>query len=167
MPVLLPPDGSALATRSAGRYGVQINIGTTLAPDWVFVNGLTSYEPKTDPNLEDDTDISSDGWASQAVTGNALTVSFEGLVKGAEAGGVFSPDPGLQALIEASVETDSGGHVHMRHWRTDGMAGAPWNLEFHAAVKASPAGGKTTELQKFSGDLTGRGKPVTIVAPTS
>lgn len=162
MAVLTPPNGSALKIRKAGRYGVQVWNGT----DWIFVNGLTSYEPKYEPTMEDDTDITSNGWASEAGVGNKLTVAFEGLVKGTEAGGVFTPDPGLQKIIDATASIDDN-QVRMRHWRLDGLAGVPWNVEFYASVNASPAGGKPTELQKFSGTLSAKGEPTLIVAPAA
>lgn len=162
MPTLTPPDGSGLAVIPAGRYGVQVNTGTTQAPVWTFINGLTNFEPKFDPKLEDDSDISSNGWESQAVAGNAFSVDFEGLVKGADAGSTFTADPGMQRLVAASQETGSDAHVHVRYWRTDELDEA---FEFRAAVKASLKGGKPNELQKFSGNLTGRGKPTAIEKP--
>lgn len=151
-----------LATRAAGRYLIEINTGTSASPTWTKVHGLTSYEPSFDVKTEDDTDIDSDGWTSEAITGNGFKAAFEGLVKGDDTGGVFSLDPGLQALIEAAGQADSSGHVHMRHRRKDGVAGRAFNAEFFAAVKAGPKGGKTTELQKFSGDLMGRGEPTEL-----
>lgn len=162
MPTLTPPDGSGLAVIPAGRYGVQVNTGTTQAPVWTFINGLTNFEPKFDPKLEDDSDITSDGWESQAVAGNAFSIDFEGLVKGVDEGSTFTADPGMQFLVAASQETGSDAHVHLRYWRTDELDEA---FELHAAVKASLKGGKPNELQKFSGNLTGRGKPKSITKP--
>ena len=164
MTVLLPPDGSALDVVPAGRYAVQVNTGTTETPTWVFVNGLTSFGPSFEPTLEDDTDITSDGWASQAVAGNAFSIAIEGLVKGTddETTSTFVPDPGMTAIVEASKQTGSDAHLHMRHWRTDNY---PEALEYHVAVNATLTPGKPNELQKFSGTLTGRGKPKDITKP--
>lgn len=150
-----------LATRAAGRYLVEINTGTAASPVWTKVNGLQSYEPKYNVKTEDDTTIDSDGWASEANVGNGLSVAFAGLVLGDASSG-FTADPGMSALMDAAAKADSSGHVHMRHRRKDGVAGIAFNAEFKASVKASPAGGKVDELQKFSGDLTGRGKPTQL-----
>lgn len=163
MAVLTMPDGSALKTIQAAKYGVQVNLGTVANPIWTFVNGLQNFEPKTDPKLEDDTDISSDGWESMANAGNAFTVDFDGLIKGEQAT-QFIADPGMYALKAAAEKTGSDGHVHMRYWRVDDLPDAK---EFFAAVKASLKGGKPNELQKFGGSLTGRGKPKDIVKPTA
>ena len=164
---LLPPDGSALDTIPAGRYGVQVNTTPGAAAGsetWEFVNGLTSFEPTYKPKLEDDTDLTSDGWESQAVTGNAHSIAIEGLVKGETAASTFTPDPGMTFLVEASKQTGKGAHVHLRYWRTDELSDA---VEAHYAVDASLKGGKPNELQKFSGTLTGRGKPKDITKPTT
>lgn len=161
---LTPPDGSALQVIPAGRYAVQVNVGTAQTPDWVFVNGLTSFGANYEPVLEDDSDITGDGWASQAVAGNAFTVPFEGLVKGEGDDSTFTPDPGMTAIVEASKQTGSSAHLHVRHWRTDNY---PEALEYHAAVSATLTPGKPNELQKFSGTLTGRGKPKEITKPVA
>lgn len=160
---LMPPDGSALDTIPAGRYAFQVNTGTEATPTWVFVNGLTNFEPTYKPKLEDDSDITSDGWESQAVTGNAHSIALEGLIKGENATG-FVPDPGMTFLVEASKQTGSNAHIHGRYWRTDELTEA---VEAHYAVDCSLKGGKPTELQKFGGTLTGRGKPKDITKPTA
>lgn len=164
MAVLIPPDGAALATIPAARYGVQVNTGTSTTPVWTFINGLTNFEPKFKPKMEDDTDITSAGWDSSAVTGNAFTIDFEGLVKGTLASSTFTPDPGMTVLRTASQQSDASNHVHMRYWRYDAVDEA---FEFKAAVDASLKGGKPNELQKFGGSLTGRGKPLAIAKPTA
>lgn len=158
---LTMPNGAALKTTPAAKYGVRINIGTLASPVWVFVQGLTNYEPKTDPKMEDDTDISSNAWGSQANAGNEFSVDFEALVKGTK-DTTFIPDPGLWALVVAAQKTGDEGHVHMQHWRTDDL---PQAFEFFAAVKATLKGGKPNELQKLSGSLVGRGEPIAIVKP--
>lgn len=162
MPTLKPPAGAGLDVIQAAKYGVQINLGTTSAPQWTWVNGLQSWEPKTKVKQEDDSDITYDGWESMANAGNAYSVDFDGLVKGVNEAGEFTADPGMWALKVAAEQTGSDGHVHMRMWRTDGL---PEAKEFFAVVDASLKGGKPNELQKFGGSLTGRGKPTEITKP--
>lgn len=168
MPVLTPPDGALLDTIPAGRYAVQVltggKVGGTAGdePVWTFVNGLTSFEPKPDIQTEDDTDITSDGWASEAAVGNKFTASFEALVKGDASGAAFVQDPGLSVLHEASFQTGTAAVQTFRYWRTDSVEEARL---FKAVVKAAPSGGKPNELQKFSGELIGRGKPTDITKP--
>lgn len=162
MPTLLPPAGAGLDTIQAAKYGVQINLGTIAAPIWVWINGLQTWEPKTKVKLEDDSDITYDGWESQANAGNSYSVDFDGLVKGENEAGEFTADPGMWALKVAAEQTGSEGHVHIRFWRTDDLDEAK---EFFAAVDASLKGGKPNELQKFGGSLAGRGKPTDIAKP--
>ncbi|PZT99489.1 MAG: hypothetical protein DI630_16870 [Gordonia sp. (in: high G+C Gram-positive bacteria)] len=161
MPVLSQPDSSGLDNLSASRYGVQINLGTALAPNWAFIYGLQTWGPKFDGVDEDDTDIASDGFASEARAGNAFTVEFKGLVKGEDDGEDFVADPGMWALVVASEAADSEGHVHLRYWHKK----LPIAREFFATVKATLEPGKPNELQKFGGNMTGRGKPKDITKP--
>lgn len=161
MPVLSQPDSSGLDNLSASRYGVQINLGTKEVPVWTFIYGLQTWGPKFDGVDEDDTDIASDGYASEARAGNAFSVEFKGLVKGEDDGEDFVADPGMWALVVASEAADSDGHVHLRYWHKN----LPIAREFFATVKATLDPGKPNELQKFSGNMTGRGKPKDITKP--
>ena len=164
MPVLTPPDGALLDTIPAGRYAVQVLTGDDplVNADWTFVNGLTKFEPKPDIQTEDDTDITSDGWASEAAVGNKFVAEIEALVKGDASGTAFVQDPGLSVLHAASFQTGTGAIQTFRYWRTDDVDEAK---RFKAVVKCAPPGGKPNELQKVSGQLIGRGKPVDITKP--
>lgn len=162
MAVLKPGSGANLATIPAGLWAVQVNTGTTDTPDWEFVNGLTSYGPVYDLQSEDDSDINMGGWRSEAPTGNGMSVTFEGLVKGTEAEGEFTPDPGMAVLIAASKSTGNAAIREFRHWRVDSLDEAE---QFFAVVKASLTAGRPTELQKFSGELIAKGQPEQITKP--
>jgi hypothetical protein len=161
---LTPPDSSALATTSAGNWAVQINTTPEATATWAFVNGISKFEPKNKPKMEDDSDIYMDNWASQIAAGQALELSIEGLTKGTVAGGVMTVDPGLAVLLAASKETGNDNIVHLRYWRTDGL---PDSFEHRFGVDVSLQGGKSDELLKFTGTLYGRGKPTAVTKPTT
>lgn len=163
MAVLAPPDDAALASIIAGRYGVQMNVGTRAAPAWAWVNGIQSFEPKFEVKTEDDTTITSDGWASEAPVGNAWTADISGLVKVDNSGPTPIPDPGLSEFLRRARQADETAVGQFRYWRTDDIAEA---FEIDAVIKVGLTGGKSGELQKWSGSLVGRGKPREIVKPT-
>lgn len=165
MAVKQPPNPASLSTAAAGKYGVQINRldlgGTRQAPIWQFINGIMSFEPSPQPKLEDDSDIYGDAWASQSVVGNALNIAISGVYKGTD-DPTFVPDPGLGYLLARSYETTSDNEVHVKWWRYDEI---DESFEHFFATDCKKTGGKPSELQKWSGTLTGRGKPTKVAKP--
>ncbi|CAM3536133.1 phage tail tube protein [Tsukamurella ocularis] len=161
--VLQPPDSRMLKTVSAGRYAVQINTNADTAgtPTWVFINGISKWEPKFDAQLEDDSDIYGDNYKSEVAAGNGFSVDVEGFLKFVDEG---VTDPGLAILLAKAEETGFDNYAHIRYWRRDEVPEARESL---FAVKISPAGGKPNELQKWNGSLSGRGRPKNITKPTA
>lgn len=166
MAVKQPPNPASLSTASAGKYGVQINRldlgGTRQAPVWQFINGIMSFEPLPQPKLEDDSDIYMDAWQSQNVVGNALNITISGIYKGTDDPS-FVPDPGLEFLLSKAFETASDNEVHIKWWRYDEL---DESFEHFFATDCKKTGGKPSENQKWSGTLTGRGKPTKVAKPT-
>ncbi|WP_037161071.1 phage tail tube protein [Rhodococcoides fascians] len=161
---LQPPNPADLSTVAGGRYAVQIDTSTNGTADWEFINGITSFVPTPNPKLEDITDIYSDGWTSQGVFGNELTIAISGKLKGLKTAGVVTPDPGLSVLLEKSYETGDENMAHLRYWRYDEVAEA---REGYFAVNVKYDGGTPSESQKWSGTLNGQGKPTDITKPTT
>lgn len=161
MAVLKPPSSSNLTTVAAGQYAVQIQDKATSS--WLWLNGITSFNPKNNVKLEDDSDIYGDNWDSQIAMGNGLEIAIEGLVKGEDIG-TFTTDPGLAILLAAREETGTDNLVRIRYWRHDDL---PEAKETNVAVNITLDGGKTNETQKWSGTLAGRGRPETITKPTA
>jgi hypothetical protein len=157
--VLKPPSSSHLTTVAAGKYGVRIKDKTS--GDWVWLNGLTKFEPKPKQKLEDDSDIYGDAYSSQIAMGNGIEIGIEGMVKGSDVG-TFTTDPGLAILVAAMYETGFDNVVEIQYWRHDDLPDA---FEVPVAVEVSLSGGKPDEAQKFTGTLHGRGKPTAIAKP--
>lgn len=166
--ILTPPDGGLLDTIPAGLYAVQVlpkglTTETAEEDDWLFVQGIKKFDPKFDPQSEDDSDITMGGWKSEAGTSNGLTIDIEGLVKGTTAGSTFTPDEGMTELVDASKGIGDVDMVRtIRYWRTDGVED---NRQGRFLVKCSLTGGSPTELQKFAGQLIAKGKPAEIEKP--
>lgn len=150
-----------LGTATSGLYRAEINTGTAQAPVWIEMKGITKWSPKFEQQTEDDTDISSGAWKSEFPVGNGFTVEVEGLTKGTT-DPAFVADPGVQALLEKSKKIGNDGIGHFRYWRTDELDEA---LEFYATCGVSRTGEKPPALDKWSGTLTGRGKPTDISKP--
>lgn len=150
-----------LGTATAGLYRAEINTGTIASPTWVEMKGITKWAPKFEQQTEDDTDISSGAWKSEFPVGNGFSVEVEGLTKGTT-NPAFVADPGVQALLDRSKKIGNDGIGHFRYWRTDDIAEAQ---EFFATCGVSRNGEKPPALDKWGGNLTGRGKPIDIAKP--
>lgn len=159
MAVLKPPSSNQLTTVAAGQYGVQIK--DPLTGSYLWLNGISKFEPKNKAKLEDDSDIYGNNWDSQIAMGNGLEISIEGMVKGEDIG-TFTTDPGLAILLAAREETGTDNLVELRYWRHDDL---PEAKQSAFAVDISLNGGKPNEIQKWSGTLHGRGRPDTIAKP--
>lgn len=160
-PILQPDRTQSRAVIPAGKWAVQINIGTKAAPVWVFIYRITNFNPKIDIRTEDGTDINDDGWAAEVGVGGAATIDIEGLVAGSfDEDGDFTQDAGQTALLAASE--DFGNEVDMRYWRRDGV---PTAKRIQGIPKVTMDGGKPGTTQKFSGSITVNGKPEDITKP--
>jgi hypothetical protein len=159
MPVLRPPNSSSLFTFRAAEWAFQIYNDADVP---LFVRGLSKFEPVTDPTMQDDSDIDSEGWKSELVTAQKLNINFEGLMKGEKSGGVVTPDPGAALLRAKGKDKGYDNIVKARYWRTDDLNEA---FEHFFAVKWTDVGGSNEDLQKFTGTLSGRGKPTAIAKP--
>ncbi len=159
MPVLRPPNSASLFTFRAAEWAFQIYNDADVP---LFVRGLSKFEPQNDPTMQDDSDIDSEGWKSELVTAQKLNINFEGLMKGEKSGGTVTPDPGAALLRAKGKDKGYDNIVKARYWRTDDLNEA---FEHYFAVKWTDVGGSNEDLQKFTGTLSGRGKPTPIAKP--
>lgn len=149
------------------------SLASTLARDWILevetatdtwapVRGLSSVSPIFEGSEQDDSDIDSEGFASQIVTGLAFRIEGSGKRKGENTSG-FVDDPGQNFLRIKGRKTGAENIVTVRIYRRDDIDEA---YEADTTVKwTDNAAGDTNALQEFSFTLSGRGKPRDIVKP--
>lgn len=134
--------------------------GTT----WVHVKGLTSVSAVFAGAMQDDSDIDSDGYASQISTGQAFSIPFSGKRKGDNMVTLVD-DPGQDILRRKGRKTGSENIVVARIYRRDSLPDA---YQCECAVEwTDAAANDPNALQEFSGTLWGRGKPEEIAKPGS
>lgn len=162
---LLPPSSGGLSTYRAANWAVQVNTTPEAeTPTWVFWRGISKFDPTQDPTMQDDTDIDSGGFKSQQTTATSLDAAVEGLFKGVRGvDGVTPLNPGCAYVRSLRLQVGIENELHMRFWRTDDLD--PEAVEHHFAVGWKDVGGSNEELQKFTCDLKGRGRPLTIAKP--
>ena len=159
--MLTQPESGGLSTFKAARWNVQVNTGTATTPEWVWWNGISKFEPSQDPTMQDDTDIFSDGFKSQQVTATSEDVMVEGLIKGLRSSSGLPVDPGAAFVRAKRREVGEENEIQLRYWRSDDLE--PMCIVQNFAVGWKDVGGTNEDLQKFTADLKGRGKP-TLVA---
>lgn len=163
-PILKQPSSGGLSTFRAAEYSVQVNTTPDAAePTWVWVFGISKFDPTADPTMQDDTDIGSGGFKSQQVTATSLDITMEGLFKGVRGeDGVVPLDPGVAYLRSKRFKVGVENEVHLRYWRNDGVPDA---IDHHFTCAWKDVGGGIEDLQKFTADLKGRGEPSIISKP--
>lgn len=148
-------------------------LASTLARDWILevetatgtwtrVRGLSSVSPIFEGAEQDDSDIDSEGYASQIVTGLAFRIEGSGKRKGDDTVG-FVDDAGQNFLRQKGRKTGADNIISARIYRRDELPDA---YQAETTVKwTDSAAGDTNALQEFSFTLSGRGKPEDIVKP--
>ncbi len=149
----------ALASTLARDWALEVE---TAAGTWTRVRGLSSVSPIFEGAEQDDSDIDSEGYASQIVTGLAFRIEGSGKRKGDNTVG-FVDDPGQNFLRQKGRKTGADNIVSVRIFRRDELPDA---YQAETTVKwTDTAAGDTNALQEFSFTLSGRGKPEDIVKP--
>lgn len=163
-PILKQPSSGGLSTFRAAEYSVQVNTTPDAAtPTWVWVYGISKFDPTADPTMQNDTDIGSGGFKSQQVTATSLDIAMEGLFKGVRGSdGTVPLDPGVAYLRSKRFLVGINNEVHVRYWRNDGVPDA---IEHHFTCAWKDVGGSIEDLQKFTAELKGRGAPKLISKP--
>ncbi|GII63542.1 hypothetical protein Skr01_36270 [Sphaerisporangium krabiense] len=146
-----------MATRSllAKDWALEINTGTSGAPVWTPVKGLTTLKEAIASTMEDDSDFDSGGWGSDQVTQRKWSLECEGRRKRDASNLVtFVPDPGQQAILNAGNLVGIGSNVEIRYYRKDG---APDAWQGFVTVDYGGGGGAVTALEPFNFKLGGQG----------
>jgi hypothetical protein len=153
------------ATTTNRKWYLDVNTGTTAAPTWVGVFGITNLQPKVEGSLQDDSDFDGGGWKSQTNSANAW--SIEGKVK---RGIELDSDPavydtGQEVLRLAAAATGVDNTVDVRWYEMEPNAPRVESYRGFAAVGWTEDGGGMDALSFASFTLTGQGERQTPTHP--
>lgn len=123
-------------------WRVDVNAGTTEAPNWTQVKGIRSPTLTPDFTMQDTTTLDSDGAGSDGSTLVKWRLSIEGL-EGYT--GNYVRDPGQVHLKTKGRLIGADSEVELRMYRTDPDEG----YEGTAEVKWQGTGGPITEFTPF------------------
>lgn len=148
----------SLSSTLARDWILEVLIGS----DWTRVRGLTSVSPIFEGALQDDSDIDSEGYASEIATGLSYRIEGGGKRKGENTAG-FVDDPGQNYLRQLGRKTGTENKVTARIYRRDDLPDA-YQCS-HPVKWTDTAAGNTNALQEFSFTLGFGGKPEEITKP--
>jgi hypothetical protein len=154
------------ASTTAGMYYVDVDLASSAsAPNWAAVMGLTEFQPKFDPTLQDDSDFDSQGWGSDTKTFEKWSAAFK-VGRKATAVDATSYDVGQEFLrTHATGKIGSAARVHVRWYEMTAGGPRAEAYEGWATVGWSPDGGKVSDLNFVSVTLSGQGKLTAITHP--
>lgn len=150
-----PTTGTPTAN-SKWRLDVDNDI-TNGSGNWAQVKGMSNFTPAVPKTVQDMTDYDTDGWGSDAVTGQKFTPTLT-IRRNKYAG---SRDPG-QEVLRAAADGNYPIHVRFYERTTGGEAYDGWVL-----VQWEPSGGEATGLSEVSVTLLGQGARTAIANPYS
>jgi hypothetical protein len=148
---------------------IDVDTGSSSAtsPTWTPVLGITQFQDKIEPNLEDDSDFDSGGYMSQTKTGEQWSLEFS-VSRKVTATDKTAYDKGQEFLRGKGIgKIGIANSVHVRFYEMTEDGPRVEAYEGNAAVSYSPAGGKMTDLNMVDLVLTGQGKLKQIAHPDS
>lgn len=151
---------STPVTTLARRWRLEVNMGTTVTPDWQLCPAVTNFNWTADPNHEDSSTYDEGGWASNTKTGQAWKV--EATINRKAAADSTAYNVVHEALKTAFLAFGDASEVGVRWMDRDGL---PEAYQGVALVTWAPSGGERTKLDQVKITLTGTGALVTITNP--
>lgn len=155
------PLGASTTNR---KWYLDVNTGTSGAPVWLGVFGITEFKPTVDPNFEDDSDFDSEGAKSSTKTAYGWGVEAK-LARKVTTDDATAYDPGQEFLRAKSDELGAANSVQIRFYEMEpggpreeayvGMVGVDWQ----------PDGGPMTALSTVAVNLRGQGARTPIAHP--
>lgn len=166
MPVPTRTPLGASTTQRMWYLDVDTNNSTT-SPNWVAVMGITDFQQKLDPNLEDDSDFDSGGFQSQTKTAEKWSLELKVARKVTVADGT-AYDVGQEYLRGRAIgKMGPANAAHIRFYEMTDSGPRAEAYDGFAAVTWSPEGGKMSDLNSVSLTLSGQGKLNQITHPNT
>ncbi len=152
------------AATTVRKWYLDVNTGTTAAPVWVGVFGITNFQPSLKPTWTDTSDFDSGGDMSSTATARAWGATLK-VDRKSTASDPTAYDPGQEALRLRAENIGLLNSIGVRLYEME--PGGP-RIEAYqgtAGVEWSPDGGAMSAIDAVSITLTGQGKRTIITHP--
>lgn len=147
-------------TTLARRWRLEVNMGSTLTPDYQLWPAVTNFQWTADPSIQDSSTYDAGGWADNTKTGQAWKVEATFNRKATIDATSFSVVH--EKVRAAAFAFGSASELDVRWMDRDGL---PEAYQGTSLVTWAPAGGDRTALDAIKVTLTGKGVLNQIVNP--
>lgn len=160
------PAGSTLG--HSFEYGIDINIGTDVAPVWQPFRRISDFNPNVTPITQDAATYDDFGSPNADKTGESWTASFAALVNRNTSTGAYTPE--VEAVNARTLPTAKGEaavvHVRYYHKPESGTPNPDDAYEGYATVGIQRANtGADGAVERWTITLTGKGPRTQIANP--
>jgi len=152
------------AATTVRKWYLDVNTGTTDAPVWTGVFGVTSFKPNLAPTWKDTSDFDSGGDMSSTATARAWGCDFK-LERKSQASDPTTYDPGQEALRLKAEELGLLNSIEVRFYEMEPGGPRVEAYQGTAGVEWSPDGGAMSDTDAVSVKLIGQGRRTLITHP--
>lgn len=152
------------AATTVRKWYLDVNTGTTSAPVWTGVFGITKFQPALKPTLVDTSDFDSGGDMSSTVTARQWSVVF-GIERKSQSSVPTSYDPGQEFLRNLAENIGLSNSVQVRWYEMEPGGPRVEAYQGTVSVEWSPDGGAMSAADSVTVTLTGQGKRTIITHP--
>lgn len=147
-----------------GRWYVDVNTGTKVAPVWTPVNGLTECKVSYTPTMQDVTDFDSNGAKSSQATAYEWGIEFK-CRRGVKAGTPTEYDAGQEAIRLAAQQIGLGNIIEVRAYEMEPNGPRVEAYQGNVSAGWEPDGGSMETASTVTCNLAGNGARQSIVHP--
>ncbi len=155
------PLGAATTVR---KWYLDVNTGTTSAPVWTGVFGITKFQPALKPTWVDTSDFDSNGDMSSTATARAWSLVF-GVDRKSQSSDPTQYDPGQEKLRAIAENVGVGNSVQVRWYEMEPGGPRVEAYQGTCGVEWSPDGGAMSATDAVTVTLNGQGARTVITHP--
>lgn len=152
------------ASTTVRKWYLDVNTGTTAAPVWTGVFGVTDFKHSLSPTWKDTSDFDSGGDKSSTATAREWSIECK-VVRKSTTADPTAYDPGQEALRAKAELLGLGNSIEVRYYEME--SGGP-RVEAYfgtVGVEWSPEGGAMEDIDGVSVKLMGQGARTAITHP--
>lgn len=139
-------------TALARRWRLEVNMGTSAAPNFQLCPAITAFTWTMDPTIQDSSTYDDGGWSDNTKTGQAWKV--EATFNRKETSDATAYSPVHEKLRAAALAFGAASEVEVRWADRDHLPEAYQGI---CLVTWTPSGGDRTALDAIKATLTGKG----------
>ena len=144
------------AATTVRKWYLDVNTGTTAAPIWTGVFGMTDFKPSLTPTWKDTSDFDSGGDMSSTATARQWGVEFK-VMRKSNASDPTTYDPGQEALRLLAENIGLSNSVQVRWYEMEPGGPRVESYQGTVGVEWSPDGGAMDATDAVSVKLMGQG----------